>query len=69
MRVIRFTPRPGGELGSDPLFGVLEEDNLTTSVINGDPLFNGIAKNGQTIKLEEVRYRDWETREKKAKKS
>ena len=55
MRVIRFTPKPGSDLGSDPLFGLIEDDNQTVSVINGDPLFNGIAKNGQTTKLEDIR--------------
>ena len=55
MRVIRFTPKPGSELGNDPLFGVIEDDDQTISVINGDPLFNGIAKSGQITKLEEVR--------------
>mgnify|MGYP003344384336 CR=1 FL=1 len=55
MRVIRFTPKPGSELGNDPLFGIIEEDDHTVSVINGDPLFNGITKNGQITKLEEIR--------------
>ena len=55
MRVIRFTPKPGSELGNDPLFGVIEDDDQTISVINGDPLFNGIAKSGQITKLEDVR--------------
>jgi 2-keto-4-pentenoate hydratase/2-oxohepta-3-ene-1,7-dioic acid hydratase in catechol pathway len=55
MRVIRFTPKPGSELGNDPLFGLIEEDDQTISVINGDPLFNGIAKSGQITKLEDVR--------------
>ena len=49
MRVVRFVPKPNSDLvsglGSDPLFGVIEDDHQTISVINGDPLFNGIAKN------------------------
>ncbi len=55
MRVIRFTPKPGSELGNDPLFGVIEDDEKTISVINGDPLFNGIAKSGQLTNIDDVR--------------
>lgn len=59
MRVIRFSPKPGSaisnELGNDPLFGILEEDNSTISVITGDPLFNGIQKSGKSTTLEDVR--------------
>jgi len=55
MRVLRFTPKPGSELGSDPLFGVLEADDKTISVITGDPLFNGIQKSGQIASIDEVR--------------
>ena len=55
MRVLRFTPKSGSELGNDPLFGVLEEDEQTISIINGDPLFNGVAKNGRQTKLSEVK--------------
>ena len=55
MRVLRFTPKPESNLGSDPLYGVLEEDQKTISVLNGDPLFNGIAKNGQLIGIEDVK--------------
>ena len=33
----------------------MEEDQKTISVLNGDPLFNGIAKNGQLIGLEDVK--------------
>lgn len=59
MRILRFTPNPGSELakssGGDPLFGVLEEDSKTISVINGDPIFSGVAKNGQLTSLDEVK--------------
>ena len=55
MRVLRFSPKPTSELGNDPLFGILEDDQITISVINGDPLFNGIAKSGQQTRLSEVR--------------
>ena len=59
MRILRFTPKAGSqvasELGSDPLFGVLEDDLQTIALINGDPIFNGISKNGKLIKLEEAK--------------
>ena len=55
MRVLRFTPKPGGDLGNDPLFGILEEDEKTISVITGDPLFNGVQRSGQATTLDEVR--------------
>ena len=55
MRVLRFTPKLGSDLGNDPLFGVLEEDEKTISVITGDPLFNGIQKSGQATSLDDVR--------------
>lgn len=55
MRVLRFTPRPGGDLGNDPLFGLLEEDEKTISVVNGDPLFNGLQRNGQITAIDGVR--------------
>ena len=59
MRVLRFTPNAqtpiANELGTDPLFGVLEDDLQTIAVINGDPIFSGIAKNGKLAKLDEVK--------------
>lgn len=59
MRVLRFSPKPGSaisnELGNDPLFGILEEDNSTISLITGDPLFNGIQKSGKNATLDDVR--------------
>ena len=59
MRILRFTPNPGSalanELGRDPLFGVLEDDLKTISVVNGDPLFSGVTKSGKFAILDEVR--------------
>lgn len=51
MRILRFTPAQGG----DPLFGILEDDFKSISIINGDPIFNGVAKNGQSTLLEDVK--------------
>jgi 2-keto-4-pentenoate hydratase/2-oxohepta-3-ene-1,7-dioic acid hydratase in catechol pathway len=59
LRIVRFTPKQdsalNAELGSDPLFGVLEEDLRTVAVINGDPIFNGVSKNGKLTNLDEVK--------------
>lgn len=59
MRVVRFSPRPSLDgtdsgLGTDPLYGILEEDN-TITVITGDPLFQGIQKTAAVIPLTQVR--------------
>jgi 2-keto-4-pentenoate hydratase/2-oxohepta-3-ene-1,7-dioic acid hydratase in catechol pathway len=48
MRVLRFTN------GGDPQYGVLENNELIT-VLNGDPLYNGIQKTITQLKLSEVR--------------
>lgn len=59
MRILRFTPKAGSQVasenGTDPLFGVLEDDLQTIALMNGDPIFNGISKNGKLTKLEDVR--------------
>ncbi|MBU3715533.1 MAG: DUF2437 domain-containing protein [Candidatus Nanopelagicaceae bacterium] len=54
MRILRFTPPTGSNLGSDPLFGVLE-DASTIRVVNGDPLYSGIQFRDERIPLESVR--------------
>jgi 2-keto-4-pentenoate hydratase/2-oxohepta-3-ene-1,7-dioic acid hydratase in catechol pathway len=54
MRVVRFSPVPDAGLGSDPLFGVLEEDN-SISVITGDPIYQGIQKTAAKLSLTQVR--------------
>lgn len=54
MRILRFTPPTGSNLGSDPLFGVLEDDS-TIRVINGDPLYSGIQLRDERIPLASVR--------------
>ncbi|CAB5240907.1 unannotated protein [freshwater metagenome] len=55
MRIVRFTPGPDSGLGTDPLFGILEEDGREISVISGDPIYHGISKNGQSTQLSQVR--------------
>jgi 2-keto-4-pentenoate hydratase/2-oxohepta-3-ene-1,7-dioic acid hydratase in catechol pathway len=54
MRVVRFSPQPDAGLGSDPLFGILEEDNQI-SIISGDPIYHGIQRTAAKIELTKVR--------------
>ena len=54
MRIIRFSPGPDTGLGTDPLFGLLEDDD-SVSVISGDPIYHGITKTGATTELSKVR--------------
>ena len=54
MRVVRFTPQPETGLGSDPLYGILEDDNRIT-IISGDPIYHGIQKTAATVELTKVR--------------
>ena len=57
MRIVRFSPGPDSGLGTDPLFGVLEDDATITviSIISGDPIYSGIQKTAATIELNKVR--------------
>jgi 2-keto-4-pentenoate hydratase/2-oxohepta-3-ene-1,7-dioic acid hydratase in catechol pathway len=54
VRILRFTPPAGSNLGSDPLFGILE-DELTIRVVSGDPLYSGIQPRDERVPLESVR--------------
>ena len=54
MRVVRFSPLPDAGLGTDPLYGILEENNSIT-VITGDPIYQGIQKTAATLELTKVR--------------
>ena len=54
MRILRFTPPSASNLGSDPLFGVLEDEN-TIRVLNGDPLYAGIQLRDELVSLESAR--------------
>ena len=54
MRIVRFSPGPDSGLGTDPLFGVLEDDS-TITVITGDPIYSGIQKTAATVSVSKVR--------------
>jgi len=54
MRIVRFTPPQGSKLGSDPHFGIME-DEKTIRAIASDPLYAGIFKEDETFLLEDVR--------------
>ena len=54
MRIVRFSPGPDSGLGTDPLFGVLEDD-ATITVITGDPIYSGIQKTAATVSVSKVR--------------
>ncbi len=54
MRIVRFSPGPNAGLGSDPLFGVLEDDEVI-HVITGDPIYSGIQKTAAVNELSKVR--------------
>lgn len=54
MRIVRFSPPAGSKLGSDPLFGIIESENLVR-VIAGDPLYSGLQLREETITLDSVR--------------
>jgi len=53
MRIVRFTPPSGSSLGVDPIYGVINEDQI--EVINGDPLYSGIQPRGERVPLDQVR--------------
>jgi len=54
MRIVRFTPKESAGLGSDPLFGVLnEKDELL--VLKGDPIYQGIIPTQSTVALSDVK--------------
>jgi len=55
MRIVRFSPGPNSGLGTDPLFGLLEEDGTNISVIAGDPIYAGMSKTGAVTQLSDVR--------------
>ncbi len=54
MRIVRFTPPTGSPLGTDPHFGVLENET-TIRAIASDPLYAGIHKLDATVQLRDVR--------------
>ncbi len=54
MRIVRFSPGPKTGLGSDPLFGLLEDDD-SIHIITGDPIYSGIQKTAAKVGLDQVR--------------
>lgn len=54
MRIVRFVPPTGSKIGTDPHFGVMEDES-TIRAIASDPLYAGIFKEEETFKLDEVR--------------
>lgn len=54
MRIVRFIPPTGSRLGTDPHYGILE-DERTVRAIASDPLYAGIYKEDDTFALDEIR--------------
>ena len=54
MRIVRFVPVESAGLGTDPLFGALN-DKGSILILKGDPLFGGIVPIDKTVPLEDVR--------------
>ena len=54
MRIVRFSPNTSAGLGTDPLFGVLyDQDQIL--VLRGDPLYSGIVPTESKVALADVR--------------
>ncbi len=54
MRIVRFTPNPSAGIGTDPLFGLLNEADQIL-VLRGDPIYSGIVPTETKVALSEVR--------------
>jgi len=54
MRIVRFSPPASAGIGSDPLFGVLN-DRGEILVVKGDPIYAGIVPTETMVALEDVR--------------
>lgn len=54
MRIIRFSAPAELGVGTDPLFGVLNDQD-TILVLRGDPIYSGIVPAEQTLKLNQVK--------------
>ena len=54
MRIVRFTPPASAGIGTDPNFGVLN-DQGEILVIKGDPIYSGIVPTDKKVLLEDVR--------------
>lgn len=54
MRIVRFAPPQSSKLGSDPHFGILEDDQ-TIRAIASDPLYAGVFPEDESFALDDVR--------------
>lgn len=54
MRILRFAANSNADLGSDPHYGVLNEEN-SILVLRGDPIYTGLVPTETKIHLDEVR--------------
>ncbi len=54
MRLVRFSPSESAGLGTDPHFGVLNDQNQIL-VLKGDPLYSGIVPTETKVALADVR--------------
>ena len=53
MRIVRFSPLENAQLGTDPLYGILENETIT--VVKGDPIYAGVVPTSITVALQDVR--------------
>lgn len=53
MRIVRFSPIESAQLGTDPLYGILE--NQTITVLKGDPIYAGVIPTSITVPESDVR--------------
>ena len=53
MQIVRFSPIDSAKLGSDPLYGALENEIIT--LLKGDPIYSGINLTSVKVNLSEVR--------------
>jgi 2-keto-4-pentenoate hydratase/2-oxohepta-3-ene-1,7-dioic acid hydratase in catechol pathway len=54
MRIIRFSAPEKLEVGTDPLFGVLNDQDAIL-VLHGDPIYSGIVPSEKSLKLSDVK--------------
>jgi 2-keto-4-pentenoate hydratase/2-oxohepta-3-ene-1,7-dioic acid hydratase in catechol pathway len=54
MRIVRFSPNANAGLGTDPLFGVLNDEDQIL-VLRGDPIYSGIVPTESKVTLADVR--------------
>jgi 2-keto-4-pentenoate hydratase/2-oxohepta-3-ene-1,7-dioic acid hydratase in catechol pathway len=54
MRIVRFTAPVESGVGSEPLFGVLNDKDAIL-VLQGDPIYSGIVPKDKSVKLSEVK--------------